>query len=233
MTDDVTTAPAQPKGGFAGFLANWAPTIVFNIAGPILVYNSLVNHGWSKSAALMLSALLPILEIAATYAIKRRIDDFGVFTLIILALTLLSFLAFDSARAILLKDAALTGVLGVGILGSLALSRPFAYYMGRKFATDGSQASRDWWENLWQYPNFRHTNRVITIVWGTVFLIDCAARVVLTFALSTTAMQSFNTVSLYVVIGATVFWTISYSNRRKKEAETRYGDSAVAPTGTP
>jgi hypothetical protein len=232
MEITATTSPAKPAASgnrITGFIVHWGPTIVFNIGGPIFAYGYLTGHGWSQSHALMLSSLLPIFEIAVLYALRRRVDDFGVFTLVTMALTLASFAAFNSARAILIKDALVTGTLGLGILGTLALSRPFAFYMGRKFATDGGAEAREWWAGLWQYPNFRHTNRVITVVWGVGLLADCAVRMVLVFVLSTKAMVSFNSVSLYALIGAIVLWTITYSNRRRAEAAARYGDLAVAP----
>ena len=40
MGDDAITAPpAEQRSGFMGFLVNWAPTIVFNIAIPQLLWS--------------------------------------------------------------------------------------------------------------------------------------------------------------------------------------------------
>ena len=125
-----TTAPVPPTSQgnkLVGLLVHWGPTLVFNLAGPLLVYSYLVDHGFGKSAAIMISSLLPLVELAAVYAFTRRVDDFGIFTLFTMLLTLLSFLAFNSPKALLYKDSAITGILGLAFFGSLALSRPLAF----------------------------------------------------------------------------------------------------------
>ena len=192
--------PERSAPSVRSLLMHWGPTIVFNIAGPILLYGYLTDHGWSKAHALMVASLLPVAEICVLYALRRRIDDFGVFTLFTMGLTLLSMLAFNSARAILIKESVVMGAVGLGVLLTLLMARPFAYYMGRKFATDGSVASRAWWEGLWQYDGFRQTQRTITVVWGAAFVVEAVIRVVLTFLLSTSAMVSVSSIGPYVAV---------------------------------
>jgi hypothetical protein len=97
-----TTAPVPPTSNRNRFVG-------------LLVYSYPVDHDHSKSAGIMISSLLPLVELAAIYAITRRIDDFGVFTFFTMALTLLSFLAFNSPKALLYKDSAIRIVL-IGIL---------------------------------------------------------------------------------------------------------------------
>lgn len=95
MNDAITSTegtgkPDASSRSIRSLLAHWGPTIVFNIAGPILLYGYLTDHGWSKAHALMLASLLPLGEISVIYALRRQIDDFGVFTLITMGLTLVS-----------------------------------------------------------------------------------------------------------------------------------------------
>ncbi|WP_330288167.1 VC0807 family protein [Streptomyces sp. NBC_00576] len=228
MNDAITAAegtgkPDASSRSIRSLLAHWGPTIVFNIAGPILLYGYLTDHGWSKAHALMLASLLPLGEISVVYALRRQIDDFGVFTLITMGLTLVSMVAFNSARAILIKDSLLIGIIGLGILLTLVMARPFAYYMGRKFATDGTEASRAWWESLWRYDGFRRTQRTITIVWGVAFVVEAAVRVLLTYMLSTSIMVSVSSIGPFAVLVSLVFWTIRYSRRKQAQAERAQG----------
>lgn len=65
MNDAITAAegtgkPDASSRSIRSLLAHWGPTIVFNIAGPILLYGYLTDHGWSKAHALMLASLLPL-----------------------------------------------------------------------------------------------------------------------------------------------------------------------------
>lgn len=232
----TTAAEAKPEAGgnkFVNTLLHWAPTLVFNIAGPIYLYGYLTHHGWSKAHALMLASLLPLVEIVAVYAIRKRIDDFGVFTIVTMALTLLTFLGFNSARAILLKDSILTGTIGLGILATLFLSRPFAFYMGRKFATDGTPEAAAWWNDLWQYPGFRRTQNVITIGWGAGLLAEAVIRVVLTYALSVDTMVKVTNIGPYIVIGVLVLWTITYARRKQAQSAARFGTDVMTPPSPP
>lgn len=229
-----TTAPVPPtsKGNkLVGLLVHWGPTLVFNLAGPLLVYSYLVDHGFGKSAAIMISSLLPLVELAAVYAFTRRVDDFGIFTLFTMLLTLLSFLAFNSPKALLYKDSAITGILGLAFFGSLALRRPLAFYLGRKFGTDGTPAAYQWWDDLWQYAEFRHTNRVITIIWGTGLCLESATRIVLIGILSVKTMVGLSNVLIYAWVGVVVCLTIWYGRGRQAKAEREYGAAAAQPPG--
>ena len=223
-----TTAPVPPTSNgnrFVGLLVHWGPTLVFNIAGPLLVYSYLVDHGHSKSAGIMISSLLPLIELAAIYAISRRIDDFGIFTLFTMALTLLSFLAFNSPKALLYKDSAITGILGLAFFVSLALRRPLAYYLGRKFATDGTPAAYQAWDDLWQYAEFRQTNRVITVMWGAGLCLESAIRIVLIGILSVKTMVGISNVLIYTMVGLISALTFWYGRRRQAQAERRHSSA--------
>ena len=233
-TEPVEPAPSTPepsRNKLVTLLAHWGPTIVFNIAGPLLVYSYLVDHGFSKSAGIMISSLLPIVELAGIYAIKRRVDDFGVFTLFTMLLTLLSFLAFNSPKALLYKDSAITGILGLAFFASLAMRRPFAFYMGRKFGTDGSPTALAWWDDLWQYPDFRHTNRVITVFWGTGMCLESAIRIYLISVLSIKTMVGLSNVLIYTMVGIVMCLTIWYGRIRQAKATRMFGAAALQPPG--
>jgi hypothetical protein len=223
-----TTAPVPPTSNgnkFVGLLVHWGPTLVFNLAGPLLVYSYLVDHGSSKSAAIMISSLLPLVELAAIYAFTRRIDDFGIFTLFTMALTLLSFLAFDSPKALLYKDSAITGIIGLAFFVSLALRHPLAFYLGRKFATNGTPAAYQQWDDLWQYAEFRHVIRVITIIWGTGLCLESATRIILIGILSVKTMVGLSNVLIYTMVGLILALTIWYGRRRQSQADQPHGDA--------
>ncbi|MGW0827313.1 VC0807 family protein [Streptomyces sp. NPDC002845] len=134
--------------------------------------------------------------------------------------------AFHSARAIPIKDSLLIGIIGLGILLTLVMARPFAYYMGRRFATDGTEASRAWWASLWRYDDFRRTWRTITVVWGVTFVVEAAIRVLLTYTLSTSIMVSVSSSGPFTVLVGLVFWTIRYSRRKQAQAEQAQAERA-------
>lgn len=200
---------------------NWGPTIVFNVVLPYLTYTVLSDRGVSAVAALAISGVWPAVEVLGIFLIKRRVDDFGVLALIVVGLGVLSALVFRSESLVLVKDSAATGLFGLVLLGSLLTRRPLMFYFGRKFGTDGTEEGLAKWNDLWQYAGFRRTQRVLTLVWGVVYLAEAVARVVLSYVLSTSTMVLISTVLPIVVTAALVAWTILYARRSRAAAVRR------------
>ncbi|MEO3816315.1 VC0807 family protein [Plantactinospora sp. B24E8] len=216
-------------GKLRAVLWSWGPTILFNAFLPFLTYGMLTDRGMSELSALAVSAVWPAVEVAALFAIRRRIDEIGVLSLLIIALGVVSALALQDERLVLIKDSAVTGLFGLVLLGSLLAPRPLMFYFGRKFATDGSAEKLAWWNGLWRYAGFRRTQRILTVVWGVTFVVEAAARIELTELLSVDTMVAVSAVLPYVVTAALVTWTILYTRR----ARARAGQAAVAPVAEP
>ncbi|WP_214408390.1 VC0807 family protein [Sphaerisporangium fuscum] len=206
---------------------NWGPTIVFNVVLPYLTYAMLTDRGMPDVAALAISGVWPAAEVLVIFLIRRRVDDFGVLTLVVVALGVLSSLAFQSARLALVKESVATGLFGVILLGSLVMSRPLMFYFGRKFATDGSDEGLARWNALWQYPGFRRVQRILTLVWGLAYLAEAIVRVVLSYQLPTSTMVVVSTVLPIAVTAALVTWTIMYA-RRSRAAAARANPAAMS-----
>jgi len=192
---------------------NWIPTLVFNLALPILTYYVLTGRGVDDAPALAISAGWPLIELAISYARTRHVDEFSVIALIAIVLGVVTSLAFDDARLLLVKDSALTGLFGIVLLGSLAMPRPLMFYFGRKFATGGAPERVAWWNGLWQYPGFRRSQRVLTIVWGGAFLGEAIVRIVLSYVLPVSTMVVISGVMPYVVLAALIGGTVMYGRR--------------------
>lgn len=216
-------------GRRANVLLGWAMTVVFNILLPFLTYGWLTGRGWSEIGALTASAIWPAVEVGITFVMRRRVDEFGVLTLIIIALGVASSLLMHSARLALIKESAVTGLFGLVLLGSLLAPRPLMFYFGRRFATDGSAERIAWWNGLWQYEGFRRVQRVLTIVWGVVFLVEAAVRIELARVLSTQTMLAVGSIMPYVVTGGLIAFTIIYSKRSRDRAAAANPGAVMEP----
>ncbi len=104
----MSTEPSQRRTA----LLNWVPTILFNILLPIVTYSVLVDSGVSEVPALLISGAWPALETVVSLAVRRRIDEFSIFTLIFLGLSVVAVLGFNSPRLILVKESAVSGLFG-------------------------------------------------------------------------------------------------------------------------
>ncbi|MFI5897333.1 VC0807 family protein [Actinoplanes sp. NPDC051513] len=220
------TTSQTPRSRGRLLLIHWVPTILFNVVLPLITYNLLTDRQVSAVTALLISGGWPVIELALSFAVRRRFDEFGVLTLIFIALGVIAGLGLHSARLVLIKESAVTGLFGVVALASLVLPRPMMFYFGRKFATDGSTESVARWNGLWQHPSFRRTQRIITVVWGVAFVAEAATRIGLSYALSTSAMTAVSAVLPLVVVAALLFWTISYGRRARAAAVAKYGPAA-------
>ena len=51
------------------------------------------------------------------------------------------------------------------------------FYINRQFVAGDDPVRLEWWNSLWQHPNFRAAQRVVTAVWGIAYLIEALLRV--------------------------------------------------------
>ncbi|MCP2335863.1 VC0807 family protein [Actinomadura rupiterrae] len=209
-------------------IKNIVPAIVFNVVLPFVSYSLLTSHGVSQVNALLLISLWPAADTVAYLAIKRRVDEFGVMMLILMLLGALSAVAYNTTELFFIKDSAITGLLGLTYLGSLAMPKPLMFYLGRKFATDGSPERLAWWNGLWQYPDFRRTQYKTTAVWGVAFLAEAIVRIPLTYMLPTGVMVLMSTVMPMAVVAALVTWTIRVGKQSRARAAARQAAAAAA-----
>jgi hypothetical protein len=143
----------------------------------------LVAHQVGTVNALSATVVFPIAGIVLGWVRSRRLEIIGVISLIFIVLGLLSTLISGSAQFFLVKESVLTGLFGLAFLGSLLLARPLMFYFGRQFysAGDPNRAAR--FEQRWQNPSFRFTQRLMTLVWGCAMISEALLRVGLVFIL--------------------------------------------------
>lgn len=199
-------------------------TVVFDVGLSIAIFTVAKNMGASDVAAYLYSAAGPLLGMAVEFIRHRRIDVVGAVILAIIALSIaVTLIGSDDPTVLLLKDSALTGGLGLLILASLTplFPRPLMYYMGRKFGTDGTEAGAAWWDSLWQYPSFRHSQRVITGVWGAGYLAEAIAKVTWVLMLPFDTAYLLNQIVPLVVTVVLMGWTMWYANRTRRAGERR------------
>ncbi|MFF3858231.1 VC0807 family protein [Streptomyces sp. NPDC002209] len=205
-------------------------TIALNVAAPIITYNTLVHdHGWSETSALLASGAWPVLESAIMVAWRRKLDEFAIVTLVFLVITaMVPLVGAQSAQALLVKDSVVTGLFGLLCLATLLAPRPLMFYFGRKFGTDGTPAGVAYYNDLWRFEGFRNTQRRMTLVWGVVYLIEAAVRIVLSFVLDTSTMVALSPFMIYGTLGGLALWTARFVKRAKAEGEKRAAAAAAA-----
>jgi hypothetical protein len=127
-------------------------------------------------------------------------------------------LTTGSARLVLVEGSVPTAVFGAACLGSLWSRRPLMFRFAHQFIGADTAKGRDF-AGRWQYPGFRRAFRVMTVVWGLVYLAEAAARVIIIETTGPSSALIFSKVMPYAVTAVLVAWTIAYSVQGKRKGE--------------
>jgi hypothetical protein len=216
MTRPESEAPAATRD--RSRLLSLAMIGVFDIAGPLAAYALLRSEGLSAVISLVLSGIFPAVGVAIKFIRDRRVDAIGVLVLAGIAVGTLLGLLSGNARLVLVEGSVPTAVFGVLCLASLWSSRPLMYRFAIEFMGADGPRGREF-ESLWQYREFRHVFRVMTIVWGIAYLAEAAARVVIVELTSTGTALVISKVMPYAVAGVLVAWMLGYGNWSKRRGQ--------------
>jgi hypothetical protein len=74
------------------------------------------------------------------------------------------------------------------------------------------------YELSWTLPEVRFNNRLITVVWGSVYLGEFAARVVMILLLPVSWVLVLSPVLLGALTLVTIVWTFRRARRAREEA---------------
>ena len=210
----------------ASRLRSVAMIAVFDIAGPLVTYNLLRAAGFSTVGALVLSGALPAVKVIAGILRHRRVDAVGALVLAGLAVGAILGLVSHNPKLVLDEGSVGTGVFGLLCLGSLTRPEPLMYRLALEFIGPDSAQGREF-TDLWQYREFRRVFQVITAVWGTAYLAEAAARVVIVANTSTGTALAVSKVMPWVVTAVMIAWTIGYGRLQKRRGEALAAEAAA------
>ena len=202
--------------------------VIFDIAGPLVLYSLLRNAGVSTVSALLLSGVFPAAGVGINALRNRRLDVVGALVLAGIALGAVLGLVTHSARLMLLEGSVPTAVFGFACLGSLWAQRPLMYGLALEFTGPETPRGQEM-TRLWQYEGFRHVFRVITAVWGAGFLIEAALRAVIAYRTSTGTALASSKVTPFIFLAILSAWTVAYGQYRKKKGERLAAAAGAGP----
>lgn len=175
-TELGTGPPVQARSGM------WFAMVLtaFEIGASIAIFQYAEGHGATNVGAYLWACLAPLIG-AAVYFVRTR--DLSGASIAILAFNALSALVAvvggTDAKMLLYKDSFATGLIGLIFLTTLFFGKPLAYWFGQRFAGGGTREGDAWWEDLWNsYPSFRRSQRLITVVWAVVLLVEAVVKAI-------------------------------------------------------
>ena len=195
-----------------------APIIIFDVVGPLAVYYAVRSVGVSTVIALVVSGVLPALHVGVTVIRHHRLDALGALVLSGIALGTVVGVASGNARLYLLDGIVPTVVLGFVCLASLLSAKPMMYRLAIETMGENTQQGHALGK-MWGYPEFRRIFRIITLVWGLVFLAESALQATIVERTSiNTAKQTSNLLPVVVVV-LTFVWTRWYGRHMQHRNE--------------
>ncbi|WNM29368.1 VC0807 family protein [Streptomyces sp. Li-HN-5-11] len=181
--------------------ANLRPLLV-DVAVPVGGYYLLKNgFGMSTPAALGWSSVVPALRTVFGVVRERKVNAFAALILFVNVVSLvLSFVSGDP-RLMLAKDSGISSAIGIGILVSVALGRPMMTAAMKPWLVKGDAEREAAWARLAAgSAAFRRAEKIFSLVWGTVLLVECVVRIVGAYTVPVDTMVWLGTVILAVAM---------------------------------
>ncbi len=205
----------QVRKAFRGFLLD----IALNAIVPLILYRLSKRYiSPSEFTALALATTFPLARSVFDLVKRRQLDPISVIVLLGIVASGLALLARGSPKLLLMRESFFGGLFGTACFASLLLPRPLMFYFGRHFLAGKDPLKRRRYELSWTLPEVRFNNRLITIVWGSVFLGDFAGRLILIWLLPPAWVLVISPILFGSVILATTAWTFRRARRAREEA---------------
>ncbi|MEU3989871.1 VC0807 family protein [Streptomyces platensis] len=215
QTETAPPAAAPVPGRTAALRRRLAAQLLFELVLPLGSYYGLRAAGASQWLSMVAGGVLLLPWIGYGIVRRRRVEAMAVFTLsLVVAGTLLSLIS-GSPRVLMIRDSWLTAAIGLWVLGTLLTRRPFIMSASRGIViAKVGEAGLARWEARWDAePTFRHHLRLVTAVWGAVFLLDAVLRVVLAYTIPVDAFPLTSTVLWLALLGGLLTWHNWYLTR--------------------
>jgi hypothetical protein len=225
LTDPLAVDP-EPTGGFNFRLM--LPTLFFDVALPVLLFNLLSRYGVPTLWALVAGGLSPALNNLRVWIKSRRLEPLGIIVMTFLAVGTAASLISGSVFVALIKDSFLTATFGLICLGSLLTARPLLFYINRQFVAGDDPVRIAWWNGLWQYPNFRAALRFVTAVWGVTYLVEALLRVGFALLLTPAQVVLISPVMSFGALIVLIAWTRRYLLAMRERRIREQQQSGVA-----
>ncbi len=177
LTDRAAT-PSKPDSAITA--------ILLDVVIPLGIYYLLHDgFGLPLVSSMACSSVLPAVRTIGTAIRDHTLETLAALMLTMNLASIAVSLASGDARLLFAREAAVSSVIAVWALGTVALDRTPLFEPGfAAFVTRGDRRRTECWQRLRTCdPEFRRLLRRHTIVWGVILLADCGTRVMLSLTM--------------------------------------------------
>lgn len=197
--------------------------ILLNAVVPVILYKlSKRYYSPSEVTALVIAAIFPLSKSIFDLARHRKLHPIAIVVLLGIATDGVAIVFGGSPRLLLIRESMFTGVFGIACFFSLLLPRPMMFYFSRYFiaGTDPERQAR--FNAAWQLPEVRFCHRLITTVWGCVFVGELGLRLLLIYNLPAALVLVISPVVIGTLTVTTMIWAFSYGHRVRVRAMSHF-----------
>jgi hypothetical protein len=206
------------RAGFRRFLIDIALNAIF----PFALYRlSKRFFSASEFKALVVATTFPLGKSIFDIQKQRHLDPVAVIVLLGIGASAIALFAGGSPRLLLMRESIFTAVFGLACFGSLLLPRPMMFHIGRHFIAGGDATRRRRYDASWALTDVRFTSRLITVVWGSVYLGEFAIRVALIFLVPVGWVLVISPLLLGSLTLLTIVWTFRCAKAARERALPR------------
>ncbi|WP_078893486.1 VC0807 family protein [Streptomyces sp. CT34] len=215
QTDTDGAAAASARRRTTALRRRLAAQLLFELVLPLGSYYGLRAVGAGQWLSMAAGGLLSLPWIVYGIVRQRRVEAVAAFSLSLVVVGALLSLVTGSPRVLMIRDSWLTAAMGLWILGTLLTRRPFIMTASRGIViAKVGEAGLVEWEARWDAePMFRHHLRLVSAVWGAVFLLDAVLRVVLAYTIPVDAFALTSTVLWLALLGGLLVFHNWYITR--------------------
>ncbi len=190
-----------------------APEILANFVAPYGVYEALAGR-FGDTDALIASAVPPLLWSFYELAKTRRLDAVSVVVVSAILLTVGATFMGGSARLIQMRDAMVTGAVGLLFLATLAMKRPMIFYLARATVARTTADEAEAYEQVWAQPGVPQVFRMLTLIWGLGLLLQTSCMCWLAWIWPIGRFLLLSPFISFGIFGLLMAWSLGYIARR-------------------
>jgi hypothetical protein len=192
-------------------------SMALNTLVPVLLYEFSKHYvSPSEYTALVFATLFPVADSVWGLTRHRQLDPIAAMVIVGIVVDALAISLGGSPKLLLIRESFATGAFGLACFVSLALPRPLMFYFGRHFMAGSDPARRQRFDASWSLPEVRRGNRLITTLWGVVFVGELVLRVVLVFTLPAAVVLVVSPLVLGVLTVLAIVWSLAYAARMRR-----------------
>lgn len=177
-------------------------SLVLDVGVPLGSYYLLKGaFGMTAVAALAWSSVVPVLRTGWGLLRQREVNGLPLLVLLVNLVGLLLGFETGDARLMLVKDSAISSVVGIVLLASVVAGRPMMTVTLKPWLIKGGVRKEAAWERLRrESPAFRRAESRFSGVWGVAFVGECAVRAVGAYTVPVDTMVWLGTVVMAVTM---------------------------------